>query len=145
MYRCASWGSAVDPSDTYLGSIKNSDYTGGVVWKKLCATGISDTPKTLITISDETNYKNSPGSESFYVIRGGICYVTLAVDCVSPLSNTQIATLPKAYGGIFRFSMTHINGRMDGYVLQDGTLKLSGGVAGVKYYVCSFSYPVAES
>ena len=145
MYRCASWGSAADPADTYLGSIKNSDYTGGVVWKKLYATGISDTPKTLITISDETNYKNSPGSESFYVIRGGICYVTLAVDCVSPLSNTIISTLPKAYGGIFRFSMAHINGRMDGYVLQDGTLKLSGGAAGVKYYVCSFSYPVAES
>ena len=113
-------------------------------WKKLCATGVSDVAKTLITISDETNYKNSPGTESFYTVRNGTCYVTLCVDCVSPLNNTIIATLPKAYGGIIRFSMGKADSAMDGYVLQDGTLKLSGGTANTKYYVCTFSYPVAE-
>ena len=113
-------------------------------WEKVCTTTVVDVGKTLITISDETNYKNSPGSESFYVVRNGICYVTLVIDCVSPLSNIEIATLPKAYG-VFRFSMGKGNTAMDGYVLQDGSLKLSGGTADTKYYAGSFSYPVAES
>ena len=114
-------------------------------WEKVCTTTVADVGKTLITISDETNYKNSSGSESFYVVRNGICYVTLVIDCVSPSSNIEIATLPKAYGGIFRFSMGKENTAMDGYVLQEGSLKLSGGTADTKYYVGSFSYPVAES
>ena len=114
-------------------------------WEKVYTTTVADVGKTLITISDETNYKNSSGSESFYVVRNGICYVTLVIDCVSPSSNIEIATLPKAYGGIFRFSMGKENTAMDGYVLQDGSLKLSGGTADTKYYVGSFSYPVAES
>ena len=135
-------GSAA-PNLLYTGQLKGSDGSG-LTWNRVCTTKVKDVGKTLITISDETNYKNSPGSESFYVVRGGICYVTLAVDCVSPLSNTVVGTLPKAFGGIFRFSMGHINGRMDGYVLQDGTLKLSGGTTNTKYYVCTFSYPVAE-
>ena len=112
-------------------------------WEKVCTTTVADVGKTLITISDETNYKNSSGSESFYVVRNGICYVTLVIDCVSPSSNIEIATLPKAYG-IFRFSMGKENTAMDGYVLQEGSLKLSGGTADTKYYVGSFSYPVAE-
>ena len=114
-------------------------------WQKVCTTRVADVPKTLITITDETNYKNTSGSESFYIVKNGICYVTLALDCVSPLSNTFIATLPKVDGGIFRFSTSKTNSTIIGYVLQNGELKLTGGNAGVTYYVCTFSYPVAES
>lgn len=113
-------------------------------WRKIPTTSVADVPKTTITISDETNYKNSSGCESFYIVRNGVCYVTLAIDCVTPQSNTAVATIPKALG-VTRFSSAQISSKIDGYVLQDGILKLSGGTANTKYYVVSFSYPVAES
>lgn len=122
--------------------VVSTTWTG---WRRVCTTSVADVPKTLITITDETNYKNTSGSESFYIVKNGICYVTLAIDCVSPLSNTFIATLPKVDGGIFRFSTSKTNSTIIGYVLQNGELKLTGGNAGVVYYVCTFSYPVAES
>ena len=128
-------------NDMYM-IMKHSGKWG--TWRKVITTSIKDVGKTLITISDETNYKNSAGTESFYTVKNGTCYVTLCIDCVSPLNNTIISTLPKAYGGVFRFSLGKADSAMDGYVLQDGTLKLSGGTAGARYYACSFSYPVAE-
>ena len=41
--------------------------------------------------------------------------------------------------------MARADGSMDGYVLPGGELKISGGTANTKYYIVSFSYPVAES
>ena len=40
-------------------------------WEKVCTTTVADVGKTLITISDETNYKNSATCESFYIVKNG--------------------------------------------------------------------------
>ena len=129
--------------NTYIGSLNNSD-TGDIVWKRVCTTKVADVAKTAITLSDETNYKNSASCESFYIVKNGTCFVTLAFDCVNPTSDVAICNLPPAYG-VVRFSMAHAGGAMDGYVLPGGELKISGGTANTKYYIVSFSYPVAES
>ena len=113
-------------------------------WEKVCTTTVADVPKTLITISDETNYKNSATCESFYIVKNGTCFVTLTLDCVSPSNDIAIGNLPSAYG-VFRFSMACVDGVMNGYILPSGALKVSGGTANTEYYVISFSYPVAES
>ena len=129
--------------NTYIGSLNNND-TDDIVWQKVCTTKVADVAKTAITLSDETNYKNSASCESFYIVKNGTCFVTLAFDCVSPTSDVAICNLPPAYG-VVRFSMARAGGAMDGYILPGGELKISGGTANTKYYIVSFSYPVAES
>lgn len=126
---------------TFERSLDNGNWMG---WQRVCTTSVTDVPKTNITITDETNYKNSPSCDSFYVVKNGTCYVTLAIDCITPASDTIVANLPPTYG-VVRFSMSRVDGSMNGYILPSGTLKISGGVANTRYYVVSFSYPVAES
>ena len=132
-----------DSNGSYVCTYRTTS-SSWTAWQKVCTTTVADVEKTLITISDETNYKNSATCESFYIVKNGTCFVTLTLDCVSPSNDIAIGNLPSAYG-VFRFSMACVDGVMNGYILPSGALKVSGGTANTKYYVISFSYPVAES
>ena len=112
------------------------------------------TNKTTTIISqaftDETIYQNTGKTgDSKYLIRGGVCYLSLYVTAVAPVTtDTYVGiNLPvPAASGVFTFgSLCSANGDVMMIAVRNrasDNLMMSGGVAGRKYYG-TLAYPVA--
>ena len=133
-------------AEVYVGAYHGgSGFTG---WKKLCTTSVADVPRTAITWSDETNYKSSY-TGCYYMVKNGICYVTLDIDVISVSSKgvkLKNNSLPKSsFDYIHRSIPPHRTvGSALTLAVVNGVITLSNGTNGCRY-LGSFSYPAAES
>ena len=149
MYRCASWGVAADPADTYLGSIKNSDYTGGVVWKKLCTTKVADVPKTRIELPNI-----SPEFTTGYIefeVFNGVCYMALFnLTFVNTSTGNLVVNIPgipkrKSDGWHTITNVVSLKSLVVNIGANGGAIEFyTAREVGTSYYG-TFSYLVAES
>lgn len=116
-------------------------------WQRVCSTTVADVPLTNITYLDETNYAPSTGCDNYYIVRNGICYVTLSVNIVSPKTSGSVTicdTMPKAAMNI-RTQLTSPTPNANANVIVVGTKLMLEKGAIYGYNTTSFSYPVAES
>ena len=126
------------------------DYTVFTQWQKVCATSVKEVGVTSITFTDSTKYTIYGSSLNNYIVKNGICYVSLDISVVSKQTEwtTVYTTMPKPMVKKIDVSHSFIDEAGDswiGYgVWEDGTLKIKSGVNNIRY-LCNFSYPVAES
>ena len=125
-------------------------------WGRLCTTSVDDVPKTTITFSDKTNYKNADNGNAFsyYYVQNGICYLSIYLQCVSPVNiNTRIecmSDIPKPKTSIRKivtpWSLSNYNVAPIFFSLENTSQGafIMGGNVGTNYLL-QFSYPVAES
>ena len=132
--------------------IRNKVKTTWTAWQRICITSsVADVPKTNITFTSTTNYKQSINLSLIYTVINGICYVSGGITCVSPTSgDSKVYTLPKPKLLYPYYKTIGIGSNVDDtntaiiLIGKNGELNLRKGVAG-KEYRCTFSYPVAES
>lgn len=113
-------------------------------WERVCTTTVADVDKTTITFSDETNYKVM---NCQYIVRNGMCTMTLYVQCVSPSDDwVNLANIPKP--AIPSYTQLHDRDNhrtpLRCAISSTGKLQIIRGEAD-GYYLNTFSYHVAES
>ena len=119
-------------------------------WGRLCTTSVDDVPWTKIIFTDSTKYTNYNSSLSNYIVKNGICYVSLDISVISKQSNwiTVYTSLPRPIMGKINVSHSFVDEVGDSYlaygVWEDGTLKIKSGENNIRY-LGNFSYPIAES
>ena len=108
-------------------------------------------PKTSFTVnSDTTNYEIQANSNSNYLVRNGVCYVSLCITCNSPSSSwVELCTIPKCASGNWHNSIPSLYNKdlTDLFVkAYNGFLYARNGsvVTSSQPYYINFSYPVAE-
>ena len=118
-------------------------------WQRVCVTSVDDVPVTNIAFSDTTNYTIYGSSLNNYIVKNGICYVSLDITVISKQNDwiTVYTTLPKPMVKKIDISHSFVDEVGDSYIAygvwEDGTLKLKSGTNNIRY-LCNFSYPVAE-
>lgn len=131
-------------SDMWINPYIDAVLTG---WRKIASTRIPDVPPTDIKYLDETNYAPSAGCDNYYIVRNGICYVTLSVNIVSPKTSGSVTicnTMPKALK-TFRTQLSSPTANANANVIIVGSNLMLEKGAIYGYNTVSFSYPVAES
>ena len=147
-----SGAGAVTDNIMYIGQLKGADGTR-LTWKRVCTTGVADVPKTTITFSNKTNYKNFDDAFSYYYVQNGICYLSIYLQCVSPIRTDTIiectSGIPKPKTSIRKivtpWELTNYNVAPIFFCLENkNAFIIKGGNVGTRYLL-QFSYPVAES
>lgn len=88
-FRGALWGSNADPADFYVGTMKNSDLTQPVKWKRVCVTRV-DNDLTLTADVGSHTVKNNK-----VILKNGIVEFCVMLDLTSDIASwNTIATLP---------------------------------------------------
>ena len=123
-------------------------------WGRVCTTSVEDVPKTAITFSNKTNYKNLDDAFSYYYVQNGICYLSICLRCVSPVDvSTRIectSDIPKPKTQIRKivtpWESTNYNVAPIFFCLENTKQNafIMGGNVDTNYLL-QFSYPVAES
>lgn len=145
------------------GAVMNDLYVGGMVaggtsvsWKRVCTTSVKDVGKTVLTLTDSTNYKVSTDIDenNCYTVKNGICQVNIDMQCLTAttIHNVFNETLPTPYAGKYMASIsslysdytdTDASYRPITLVIYDNLTILYGGSVGGRYFG-SISYPVAS-
>ena len=125
-------------------------------WRKVCATSVPDVGKTVLTLTDSTNYNISTDIDenNCYTVKNGICQVNIDIQCLTAttIHNIFNETLPTPYVGKYMASIsslysdytnTNASYRPITLVIYDNLTILYGGTVGGRYFG-SFSYPVAD-
>ena len=125
-------------------------------WRKVCATSVPDVGKTVLTLTDSTNYNISTDIDenNCYTVKNGICQVNIDIQCLTAttIHNIFNETLPTPYVGKYMASIsslysdytnTNVSYRPITLVIYDNLTILYGGTVGGRYFG-SFSYPVAD-
>ena len=143
-----------DNGSIYVSTTSSSETDTWRKWKKVCTTSVADVPKTAITFSNKTNYKNLDDAFSYYYVQNGICYLSICLQCVSPLNvSTRIectSDIPKPKISIRKivtpWESTNYNVAPIFFCLENTRQNafIMGGNVGTNYLL-QFSYPVAES
>ena len=139
----------------WIGETKNgvagANQSYQVKWQKLCTTSVADTNKTNVVFSDENNYSVSTSGRNYYIVKNGICYLSLEIAAVNVVGSWITVTpnsLPIPVGNtmitINAYEQTSYVDPLDLDIRTDGTIKLKGGINGGRY-IDYISYPVAES
>lgn len=132
--------------------------TAKSIWEKtknMCTTNVPDVPKTEITFTDETYFKNADSNNNYssYYVQNGICYMSVYVRCVSPKSSGIsycTSDVPKPKHSIRKLiTPWDITGTQNISVFlsldsHTKSLGFMGGQVGADYLL-QFSYPVLES
>ena len=132
--------------------------TAKSIWEKtknMCTTSVTDVPKTEITFTDETYFKNTDSDNRYssYYVQNGICYISIYVRCVSPKPNGIshcTSDVPKPKHSIRKLiTPWDVTGTQNISVFlsldsHTKSLGFTGGQAGADYLL-QFSYPVLES
>ena len=160
----SSWSYRVYSFETYLGEnyIRKiaTNATAGVFsddsgWKRVCTTSsVKDIPKTVITFTDETYFKNTDSNNDYssYYVQNGICYMSVYVRCVSPKSSGIsycTSDVPKPKHSVRKIiTPWDVTGTQNTSVFLSleshmTSLGLMGGQVGADYLL-QFSYPVLE-
>ena len=123
--------------------------------KNMCTTGVKDIPKTVITFTDETYFKNTDSNNNYssYYVQNGICYMSVYIRCVSPKSSSIsycTSDVPKPKHSVRKIiTPWDVTGTQNTSVFLSleshmTSLGLMGGQVGADYLL-QFSYPVLES
>ena len=123
--------------------------------KNMCTTTVKDIPKTVITFTDETYFKNADSNNDYssYYVQNGICYMSVYIRCVSQKpSGISYCTsdVPKPKHSIRKIiTPWDVTGTKNTSVFLSleshmTSLGLMGGQVGADYLL-QFSYPVLES
>ena len=129
--------------------------TTWTAWQRVCTTSVADVPKTVITFTDETYFKNADSNNNYssYYVQNGICYISIYVRCVSPKPNGIshcTSDVPKPKHSVRKIiTPWDVTGTQNISVFLSleshmKSLGLMGGQVGADYLL-QFSYPVAES
>ena len=140
-------------SEVFVRSVRNvGTWTK---WRKLCTTSVKDIPKTVITFTDETYFKNADSNNDYssYYVQNGVCYMSVYIRCVSQKSSGIsycTSDVPKPKHSIRKIiTPWDITGTQNKSVFLSleshmTSLGLMGGQVGADYLL-QFSYPVSES
>ena len=132
--------------------------TAKSIWEKtknMCTTGVKDIPKTVITFTDETYFKNTDSNNDYssYYVQNGICYMSVYIRCVSPKPigvSYCTSDVPKPKHSVRKIiTPWDVTGTQNTSVFLSleshmTSLGLMGGQVGADYLL-QFSYPVLES
>ena len=140
--------------DSYIGTLNGSE-TNDIVWKRVCTTSVADVPLTRIpTNKNTTNYEIvSDNGSSGYIVRDGICAVSLCIKCNSVSAGWIYCfnAMPRPYlsngvhfstSNMYNTDAKPIFVKVIGNMLQ---VRQGSVTSGANSYYISFSYPVAES
>ena len=120
--------------------------------KNMCTTGVKDIPKTVITFTDETYFKNTDSNNDYssYYVQNGVCYMSVYMRCVSQKSSGIsycTSDVPKPKHSIRKIiTPWDVTGTQNTSVFLSleshmTSLGLMGGQVGADYLL-QFSYPV---
>ena len=123
--------------------------------KNMCTTGVKDIPKTVITFTDETYFKNADSNNDYssYYVQNGVCYMSVYIRCVSQKSSGIsycTSDVPKPKHSVRKIiTPWDVTGTQNTSVFLSleshmTSLGLMGGQVGADYLL-QFSYPVLES
>ena len=110
---------------------------------------VADVPKTNLT--SLTSYYVEETGNCKYIVKNGVCYVSLSIRCIKPSSTGEkIFKLPPSVIDIKNSSVPFVSNQLNTlsglhYIMDNtGVMSVAFGTAGYNYFI-SFSYPVAES